>query len=146
MNKKERIKYLVVRYSTFAIIAGSVVLVDHIPGLKYDGNRNKFYVSINVEKKENNNIITPVLKSIDDFNEIKINIDNENIIIDPNTIDSIKYLDNNEIIIISFEKSTKYYIGIFDYQKQCYQYHKKVFNYSKNEINSYVNQLRLIGQ
>ena len=124
MENKNKFIRSFATYSTFAAITGAIVLIETVPGFKAD-NSNQFYVDIDVQKKSSEN-------------NIEISTLNGNIKLDAKDIDKITYLNDNEEIVISMIGSVKYYIGVFDYNKDSYVFEEHLCAYSKNEIHQYV--------
>ncbi len=137
MENKNKFIRSFATYGTFAVITGAIVLIETVPGFKAD-NSNQFYVDINVQKKSSDNKIDLELKKLNEFDNIEISTINGNIKLDTKDIDKITYLNDNEEIVISMIGSVKYYIGVFDYNKEHYVFEEHLCAYSKNEIHQYV--------
>lgn len=137
MENKNKFIRSFATYSTFAVITGAIVLIETVPGFKAD-NSNQFYVDIDVQKKSSENKINLELKKLNEFDNIEISTLNGNIKLDAKDIDKITYLNDNEEIVISMTDSVKYYIGVFDYNKESYVFEENLCAYSKNEIQQYV--------
>lgn len=137
MENKNKFIRSFATYSTFAAITGAIVLIETVPGFKAD-NSNQFYVDIDVQKKSSENKINLELKKLNEFDNIEISTLNGNIKLDAKDIDKITYLNDNEEIVISMIGSVKYYIGVFDYNKDSYVFEEHLCAYSKNEIHQYV--------
>ena len=134
MVKKDKFINSFVSYSTVAVIAGAIVLIENVPGFKAD-DKNQFHVKVDVETKKNINL---ELKELNEFDYIEISTLDGKVKIDTKNIDKITYLNNNEEIVISMTGSVKYYIGVFDYNKESYVFEEHLCAYSKNEIQQYV--------
>lgn len=138
-NKKKKFIKSFIPYSTYILIAGAVVLVETVPGLRYDKNeQNQFYTNIIVENHNDMKNINLELQKLNEFNDIEIMTLNGNITLNPNDIEEISYLNGNEEIVISMEESLTYYVGSFDYDQECYIFEEYECQNSKNEIPQYI--------
>lgn len=134
-NKSKFIKSFTA-YSTIAVITGAIVLIETVPGLKYDtDSKNQFYVNIHVKK---DSYINLELQNLNEFDNIEIYTLNGSIDLRPDSIEQITYLNNNSEIVISMVDSVKYYTGIFNYGKGCYIFEENLCKNSKNEIFQYI--------
>ena len=138
-NKKNKFIKSFIPYSTYILIVGAVVLVEAVPGLRYDKNeQNQFYTNIVVEHHSDTKNINLELQKLNEFNDIEIMTLNGNITLNPNDIEQISYLNGNEDIVISMDESLTYYVGSFDYDRECYIFEECECQNSKNEIPQYI--------
>lgn len=138
-NKGKKFIKSLVPYSTYALIAGAIVLIETVPGLKYDKDeQNKFYTNIEVENNSNSIVINLELKKLSELNDIEIMTNDGFIKLNTKDVERISYINNNEEIIISMVDSLKYYVGIFDYNQKCYIFEEYICKNTKNEVQQYI--------